>query len=350
MILLKAVVVSMFLSIGFWLPLLEQMFSQNLKGSGLSDAFRYNSVQGLDSIFINSLNDSITSISRFPTISLVGLILFISLLITYKKNTDTFDKIMLYLTTFLILFSSSLFPWVFFGHTPIGAVQFVGRYLVFTLILIIVLAIRSKAITNSLLIICLLLTFSSTISKQVLPNISNEEALSEYFNGERKNQYEKKYYDLNNIDGLIDGTDQVNGIAGGEYVNEHASIEFPSDLSILINQTEITNLEKSYGKIEFDFTIDSNYDKSEITLPFLWYKWYTATYSEGASGTQPSLNYENDQVTNNGKATIEVHEPGHVEITYKKTIIQMISFTLAILSWLILIFYLFKDKLKNRNA
>lgn len=341
-ILIKSILLSILLSASFWMPLLEQMTAQKLKGSGLSDAFRYTSVHGLEMIFLNSLNDSIGSITRFPTISLVGLILFFCILFVHHKS-DEFSKKLLFLISFLVVFSSSIFPWIIFGHTPIGAVQFVGRYLIFALILILMVSAQNKNISNVVFVFCVFFTISSTISQQILPNVSNEEALNEYLNGNPKEKKAETYHTLNDIEKLLSGDKKVSGVAGGEYLNNSANLALDNN-EIISNNLDIFNVEKKYGSISFDYELKNIAEPANIILPFLWYKGYVAEYSKNGKGAQPSLHYDADtkQVTDDGKVSIDVTKNGHVNVYYSKTIIQKISSIISFISWLGLIIFIFK--------
>lgn len=342
-ILLKAILLAMLLSASFWIPLLEQMISQKLKGSGLSDAFRYISVHGLNDIFTNSLNDSIGSITHFPTISLVGLILFFCILFSYSKS-DEFSKKTFLLISFIIVFSSNMFPWVFFGHTAIGAVQFVGRYLLFALVLIIMVSAQQKIIPNAVFVFCLFLTLSSTISQQMLPEVSNEEALNKYFDGELYEAAVDKYNILNDIDDLLSGEKQVNGVSGGEYLNISTDLLLTNNNEIKSENVNLFNIKKEYGSLSFDYDLKNDLEPANIIIPFIWYKGYVADYSNDGQGTQPSLNnhYTVGEVNDKGKVSIDVTKSGHVHVYYSRTVIQKISSILSFVCWLGLFLFIFK--------
>lgn len=330
------------LSAFFIFPMVEQMLSQQFIATNTEHAFRVESVQGIGTILVNSLNDSIKSLTLYPTISLIGiLLLFCILFFSVKEKMDIFQTSLFKLIGLLIILGSSIFPWSFFSHTPLASVQFIGRYLVFSLVLIIFLAMLYKKFPVSLLLCFLLLTGITGFTNNTLPTL--EESTNETYKQKKLN----KFNEVNSVTHMITTKQTINGISGGEYLNKSVNpTELPTD-SVQTEYAAVESVKKSYGKIEVNYKV-SDPAKAKLIVPFFWYKGYVANYSNDGAGTQPKISLDDSQPKNNGLISLSVKKAGKVEISYSWTLLQKVSLGLSLLT----LFSLFIFKIvhfRNKN-
>ncbi|HAQ1900391.1 TPA: YfhO family protein [Enterococcus faecium] len=116
--LLKATVLTFFLSAGFLIPFIQQSRAQELKvplGKELSGMAPSDM---LTHILNNNYNNY--TIGLFLFLGLIGAFIFI------KKITAD-DLFIFFLGVFVLFCSTNLFPWQLFNHTPVKSLQFVWR-------------------------------------------------------------------------------------------------------------------------------------------------------------------------------------------------------------------------------
>ncbi|HFJ5998068.1 hypothetical protein NNE91_11830, partial [Enterococcus faecium] len=116
--LLKATVLTFFLSAGFLIPFIQQSRAQELKvplGKELSGMAPSDM---LTHILNNNYNNY--TIGLFLFLGLIGAFIFI------KKLTAD-DLFIFFLGVFVLFCSTNLFPWQLFNHTPVKSLQFVWR-------------------------------------------------------------------------------------------------------------------------------------------------------------------------------------------------------------------------------
>ncbi|XIQ30369.1 hypothetical protein N8D36_01315 [Enterococcus faecium] len=116
--LLKATVLTFFLSAGFLIPFIQQSRAQELKvplGKELSGMAPSDM---LTHILNNNYNNY--TIGLFLFLGLIGTFIFI------KKLTAD-DLFIFFLGVFVLFCSTNLFPWQLFNHTPVKSLQFVWR-------------------------------------------------------------------------------------------------------------------------------------------------------------------------------------------------------------------------------
>ena len=339
----KACIATILFSASFLLPMIEQLFSQKLKVIADGGVFRSHQVFGFSELIINSFSDIQSSIAAYPQISLVGIILLIVCTLQFKQLSE-FAKKLILLCGVLLVMSTNTFPWSIMQSTPLGMVQFVGRYAVMALCIIMLIVMCNKSIPKAVLGFCVLLVICSTISHCILPDVSDTKAVQAFKNGETFVANASYYESLETqVQTAIDGTLKVDGISGGEYLNACADknvVTTDKSLEPKSNSVKITSFNKSYGNISFDYEGDG-----AVTVPFLWYKGYRAVYTNNAKGTQPELN-----TSSNGYITLNVNGKGSVSVEYKWTAIQIISFIITFLSMVILLSYSVYIYIKKPNT
>ncbi|ERL64693.1 hypothetical protein L248_0750 [Schleiferilactobacillus shenzhenensis LY-73] len=110
------------LTVAFWGPLLEQQRYQPIQGPSPFDLSK--SAHPLGSLLGQSLTIDVRSYSLgfFLVVVCVGILLTIWF-------TDTEGRILGGFTLFLLLFSTSVFPWAAFKDTPVSIIQYPARFL-----------------------------------------------------------------------------------------------------------------------------------------------------------------------------------------------------------------------------
>lgn len=340
----KAGVAAVAISASFLLPMIEQLMSQNLKVIAEGGVFRAHQVFGFSELIYNSFSDIQSSIAAYPQISLVGIVLLIVCVLQYKQLSELAKKLLL-LCGVLLVMSTNTFPWAVLQSTPLGMVQFVGRYAVMALCIIMLIVMCNKAMPNALLGFCVFLVFCSTVSHCILPSVSDTEAVQAYKNGETASANVAYYQSLEaQVEDSVNGSLKIDGISGGEYLNACANSKaVTSDTSLepASKTVNITSVNHSYGQISFDYD-----GQGDITVPFLWYKGYRAVYTNGGNGTQPTIDTDN-----NGYITVNVNGKGSVSIEYNWTALQIISFIISALSYVAVVIYMiFPNIIKTKKV
>lgn len=287
----------------------------------------------------------------FPLSLIILLITFI-----YFKKINTFSKQLVLLSTILLVSSSEILPWEnFLKYSFLAVFQYSTRLIYFLPFFIFMAICFSAPKKFSIIVVFLqLFVYLFTNPFAFLPNSSN---------------YVKKY-------GLIDSninvmrsqnSKAVNAFtnptlttydtSGDEYLN--LDINHENARNGVINQfvynenlVQLNNIKQGYNNLEFDVEMSSS-NEQKIVLPRIWYKGYSAYYSNGIKGTQPKIEYNNlsfeekkqyvearkpditKKVLFDGRAVIKVSGSGHVRVTYQKTTLQVIGFLLELLSFII---------------
>lgn len=329
----KSLGIAIGLSAGFVFPMLEQMTEQKLHGTATGVSFRWHQIPTLSEIIQNSFADKQASIAAYPQLSLVGIILLIIGFAYYKQESE-YEHRLIWLSIVLICMTSSIFPWYIFGNTLLGIVQFVGRYLVMAMAVLMLFYMCMKKKNSLFAVFLLCLTFSSLIVNCSSPDLDDEQSRYKFAQGITKQEGYNYLCSLNNdITDIIDGTKQIDEISGGEYINalvdkgvlaQNASMNPYSDTVV------ITDVKHSYNGVAF------SYDGSgKIDVPYLWYKGYQVSYSDGVYGGETFVDE-----AENGFVAIEVNGRGHAVIRYKWTPLQIVTLIITIVSTLGVIVYL----------
>lgn len=355
MSLIQSVIITIGLSAFFLFPMLEQKLSQEFIAFNTSNAFRFTSVKGIGTIIMNSLNENTRTISNFPTISLVGLLL---LLVNFAKLKfkGGLQRDLLFLILVLFILGSNIFPWISFASTTLGIVQFVGRYLVFALILIMLLSVLNKDISNYLLTICIVINVILGVSRNTLPDFSMSDnvqrGVDEYFDQSYDQKKLRRYEEINDMRSGVNGESVILGVSGGEYLNVATKPDSLSkNMKPIIKNGHILSTSRSYGKMSISFDVDEKEDTSEIIVPFLWYKGYVASYENGSEGSQPQLLKEKDteKTLKNGQISLLVKKGGSVDVYYVGTFIQRVSACISIITLLMIFVLINRRKIGDRS-
>lgn len=347
-----SMVIAVGLSIGFILQYLEQNRSQTFFVSwGLRDyPFPSGTILAAESLL-----DTIRHY-YFP-LALIFLVLGF-LLFKYIKPVS---RILLLTATVLLVASSNLLPWYsVFRFTFLTVFQYTNRLIYFLpAFIIMALFIADVKYLVQIAALAQISFYLVTNPFSFLPDTANYK--EEYGLADINIEVMRKQNTMA-TDAFTDPFVNTYWASGNEYFNltidhEHVENATINQFTYDEHQVQIENAQQGYNNLEFDIALADGVDSTTITLPRIWYKGYSAIYSGGSSGTQPEIAYApltekeieeykevykpavTTKALNDGRATITVHKSGHVRITYKKTLIQIIGFTLQFLFWLSLVFY-----------
>lgn len=347
-----SMVIAVGLSIGFILQYLEQNRSQTFFVSwGLRDyPFPSSTILAAGNL-LDIINHYNFPIALF--FLLAGLLLF--------KYMKPISRVLLLASVVLLVSASDILPWQsVFRYTFLTVFQYSTR-LIYFLPAFIIMALFLADIKYLAKVVAVVQIGSYLISYpfSFLPDTAN---YKEDYGLVATNIEVMRKQNTQATDAFNDPLNNTYWSSGGEYFNLTINHEHVEDGTINQfiyddSQATIENVQQGYNNLEFDIVLADGVEDTTITLPRIWYKGYAAIYSDGASGTQPEIAYAHlskketaqykethkpavtTKALNDGRATISVSKGGHVQITYRKTVAQIIGFSLQFLSWLSLAFY-----------
>ncbi|WP_119325594.1 hypothetical protein [Companilactobacillus musae] len=316
-------IVSLALSLAYFLPMFEQLKHTQFKltNSPLIDVSQ--SGMTIKQLFSWSVTNDLYN----QNIGLIMLIVAIIIpFIIWKIKTPVIRDFSI-IGEILLFMTTDLFPWKFFVKTPLNMIQFPWRLdMLITILFAICLASDPLNWFNSdwKKIIIVMLTLGLIVN--------SEDTLI------RNHPYEyDSYKSFNELD--------VYSIGGGEeYLPQDANL---SDLHkaahvpvVKSGTAKIKNFSQQGSKLAFDF---QNAKNATITIPIIAYYGYSSKESTGQVSRLTM-----DQKSN-GLGKITINGSGCVEINYYKTFIQKGSKILSGISLLVLILcIIFKKRMKNR--
>jgi uncharacterized membrane protein YfhO len=322
--LLLAGLVTVVISMYYWLPLLEQNFS---------NTFGYHKHLGIESVgrfialplnlIVKGLLMGFTPLMMFiPGIGLsltvvVGLRLFVYEQSPARRSLD----ICILLGLFYVVISCSLFPWESFPLNKLSFIQFAWRLYEFSsfffamaggyyLYRLLHTRIRRIACFAGIIFCCILI-------------LKNESYVCK--------KYYSWFYDTHK--GIIDNQ----GLVALEYVPYRVPgtqgyppslkyVEARGDTVVAGNSnTHISNLVKDKGITRFDVSPAS---PDSLELPLFYYKGYRAELNGHEVAVEQSQH---------GLIQLNVAEPGHVKVYYGGTAIQKWSYYVSIAGIIIFI-------------
>ena len=226
---------------------------------------------------------------------------------------------------FILLFiSSSLFPWGIFPFNKLNFIQFPWRLLEFISFLFAVsgayylsqlnIPVKRIFIISFVLVAYtsyLIVNDSKVYNEMPFPHLhSVEPSLENHYLGSGREYLPMK-------------------VKSAEELEERGTIFSPNCA---------VNIKRNKGKLTFDTTMECN---GIVELPLIYYKGYKATLGDADIPVSES---------ENGLAQITVNQSGGVEVYYKGTAVQHISFWVSIAAMLALGIYIFLTKrIRNEN-
>lgn len=354
-------VIGLILSSGYLLQYLEQTHSQAFFFSWHERNFPFDSKAVLiTSDFFKSFTSQVQMSSGEAPFDAIFKIILLFFTIRFPYLKDLSKKLLLVAWVTMVAISSIL-PWhSVFLHTFLASFQYATRLTFFVpLLLLLIMAnewqmkyIRYFFVISSLVFLwTIVLNYNSTIDGKKSSSeylIKTEKMMKSAYRGEYK---------------------ELVWSSGGEYYNIDANpMDFTgkgiSEFSNL-NNIEIFNIKRSYNNVEFDAKIIDGAQPASLVVPKVWYKGYQAVYSDGASGSQPSIKYvkrteeelremEKNKKPNgsehamyNGLIYLKLQSSGHVKLIYKRTLIQSFGFALEATSWFYILTWYLYSRLKK---
>lgn len=175
------------------------------------------------------------------------------------------------------------------------------------------------------------------------PDLDDEQSRYKFAQGITKQEGYNYLCSLNSdTTDIIDGTKQIDKISGGEYINalvDKGVLAQNTSMNPYSDTVVITDVKHSYNGVAF------SYDGSgKIDVPYLWYKGYQVSYSDGVYGGETFVDE-----AENGFVAIEVNGRGHAVIRYKWTPLQIVTLIITIVSTLGVMVYLIVTANRNRK-
>lgn len=342
----KAALLSFALSAFYLVPFFYQALNNKLKASWV----------GL--LFIKTPMETIqTSLDNDPT-QTIGLFLLITIsfgFLTWRK-ADSVDKSSYIFGLILVILTTTLIPWDKFASTPIANLQFPYRlnglatvmlsiYLSRMLQILVINCkkhnISKYLILSGIVLVPLLVTYSAeqTIitSRTNIPYLTRPSTVKHYYLGMHSSSYNLTKSDWNNMfyyyghNGSFDyfpvslDSDNLTNV-----VTHHA----------LVNNKLVSFASRRTSKPnEIIYNLKGIKAGSKVELPILYYKNDLVKIGNGK--------YQTPKVTKNSTITITVPKENKVvSVKYHNSWLDNLSLLVTLISWLVVVFVYFKNKIK----
>lgn len=311
--LVYAGLVSLALSLAYFLPMFEQMKHTQFK---LTNApLIYVSQTGMS--WKNFFNFSVTNDLYNQNIGILLLIVIIVIPFTLWKINNAAIRDFAIIGEILLFMSSDLFPWKYLDHTFLNMIQFPWRfYMIITILMAIYLTYDGLNLFNRnwKVIVMMVVTLGLTVgSEQILVKQHPQEV--------------DTYAQFNHLN--------VYSIGGGqEYLPKNASLnalmKAPHTPQIQSGTAQISDFRQRGSQVSFVF---QNAKQAKVDLPIIAYYGYS---SKSSIGQVSKLKMDHH---NNGLGQVTINGDGKVLVNYYPTTIQKISKIFSIFSFLILIIF-----------
>lgn len=297
-------------------------------------------------------------------------VIFIFLLLGFIciRKLDSFSRGLLFTTILMFVFSTQLLPWDILRETFLSVLQRTER-LIYLLPVFVIIALAKTApkkllvFVTILQVVTYLYNFPMRFTFDVIPYAEI---------GFQDNA--RKILDNTNRDALSAYTDPFEGYtystSGDEYLTIDVNHDNIRDRTITQfeydqEKVQITNVKNGYNSLEFDAQLINGAGEQTVVLPRIWYKGYTAEYSNGGSGNQPGLLYNkkttdelnrdrelgkpdiSDKVMFDGRAVVQITNSGHVKVSYQKTLIQWTGYIIEFMAFTFIFIYLLMNSYKQ---
>ncbi len=283
------------------------------------------------------------AIFRSPYIPMVLVLIF--LLTQFKKLTPV-SKQLVIVCVITFLLQTNWIPGISqLKQTPVMVLQDLRRISFFVPLLVIMACALSMPLGINRLALILQTIFY--LFGPLLANVPTADT------------FETIAYHQQVFDQSISDPDQASFTASGvEYftvdINPANTISDTFGIFTDLNNVEITNIEKGYNSLEFDYRVLDESQPGSFIAPRVWYKGYQIEYSNGGQGSQPALKkippteqqialYKekqkpavDEEVLYDGKISLEVQGSGHIRLYYQKTGWQIFGFVVETMAWIVL--------------
>ncbi len=307
---------SLLLSLGYFLPMYEQLKHTQFKLTNAPLIYVSQGSMRVHELVKFSLKNDLFE----QNIGILMLLMALAIPIIIWKATPAIRDFGI-IGEILLLMTTDIFPWKLFIHTPLNMIQFPWRFnMLVTILFAIVLASDPWKLLNSfwkkgvIISLTILMIFLAEFSL-----VTNHPAQDD------------SYAAFNNLDVYSIG-------AGQEYLPKDASLKQLRQTKhvpeVKSGAVKIKNFQQKDSAIKFDFNAT---ESSKIDLPIIGYYGYSSNSSTGQVSA-----IKMDQ-TNNGLAQVKVCGKGILRVNYQKTPIQKISKAISLISFLIMIIWLFRQ-------
>lgn len=321
--LLYASLVSLALSLAYFLPMIEQMKHTQFKLTNAPLVYISQGGTSLQAIFSRSVANDL----YIQNIGFVILLMAFTIPFTIWKVKNPAVRDFAIIGEILLFMTTNIFPWKFFNKTPLNMVQFPWRFfMLITILFAIYLASDPlnwfRSGWQTAILICLILGIVVGAERSLVKN----------------HPYEYDTYTA------FDDLDVYSIGAGQEYLPKNASLpalrKTPHVPQVESGSATIDGFKQVGSKLSFNF---KNAQNAKIDVPIIGYYGYSAKESVGKVSA-----FKMD-TKNNGLGQVEVRGSGTVKINYYNTGVQKISKIISIISLVILLFVIIlRKKIKNR--
>jgi len=309
--LIYAGIVSLVLSLAYFVPMIEQLKHTQFK---LTYAPLINVSQTGISVG-DFFHNSFWNVFYNPSIGLIGLLVAILIPLTIWKVKQPVIRDFAIIGEILLFMTTNLFPWKYFDKTPLNMIQFPWRfYMIITILFAVYLAndvmnwFKDSWVKGTVIAITIVLAM---VSGQGLVNQHPDEVDS--------------YKAFNTVNTYSIGV-------GEEYLPRDTNLTAlehePHTPQLRSGTVKISDFEQKGSQISFDF---QNAKAAKIDLPIISYYGYSSNKSIGQVSklTTDKANNSLGQVTVNGNGTVRVN--------YEKTFLQRLSLMASVMGLFILI-------------
>ena len=321
--LLWATICSGLLSIGYFLPMLEQLTHTTFQLTKTKSIL----VKGSDSLQ-DSFNWSLSNIIDKPNIGLILLIASVIIIVSAHKIQNKAVRHFSIIGVATFVCSTSVFPWILLNKTPFKMIQYTWRFdMITTLLLAIFVASDPlnifKVNTIKGLLIAFVLLLSISAGYRLIQSYSA--ALIPYSEYDKMPPY---------------------SIGGGQ---EYLPVGTNTDTlkitkhqpKVTSGKAKITDFKQAGTKLTFNF---KNAKNAEVNLPIIGYYGFQ---SKDSTGQVSKLTMDKQH---NNLAKITINGKGKVVVNYYETKIQKSARHFSVISLIIMILimiaYPFRSKLK----
>ena len=321
--LLWATICSGLLSVGYFLPMLEQIQHTTFQLTKSKSIL----VKGSSSLQ-DSFNWSLSNIIDKPNIGLVLLLASVIIIVSIHKIQNKAIKHFSIIGVITFICSSSVFPWILLDKTPLKMIQYTWRFdMITTILLAIFVASDPLNILKGKTVKTLLVTFVLLLSVSAGYRLvqSYPDALFPYSEYNKLSSY--------SIGGGQEYLPIGTNIADLEHTKHQPKITS--------GKIKITDFKQSGTKLTFNFKQAKN---AKVNLPIIGYYGFQ---SKNSTGQVSKLTMDKQH---NNLAQITLSGKGRVVVDYYKTSIQKSARQFSAISLvtmlLIMIAYPFRNKIK----
>lgn len=307
---------SLLLSLGYFLPMYEQLKHTQFKLTHSPLIYVSQGSMQIPNLVKLSLKNDLFK----QNIGILMLLMALIIPVIIWKTVPAIRDFAI-IGEILLLMTTDIFPWNLFIHTPLNIIQFPWRFnMLVTILFAVVLASDPCNWLNrfwkkgALISVTIAMIFVAEFSL-----VTNHPTQDD------------SYAAFNNLDVYSIG-------AGQEYLPKNANLgqlrRTKHVPEVKSGSIKIKDFQQKGSSLKLDFNATKS---GKIDLPIIGYYGYT---SKSSTGNVSSVKMDQ---TNNGLAQVKVRGSGILRVNYQKTPVQKISKLISLISFLIMIIYLFRQ-------